>query len=81
MMDELKPCPFCGSIPEVTSHYSTVYEMIYGCVKCKCGVSQCGESFDTYGKNFTKEEVRKMHKEAKETAIEAWKRRVIHDKA
>ena len=80
-MAELKPCPFCGGEAEVRTHFSCVYERIYGEVKCKnCGISKRGsKTFDTYDATYcgydTPEWVANAHAEAKQSAIEAWNRR------
>lgn len=36
MMDELKPCPFCGEIPRIIEHEFVDSDNTYG-IKCKCG--------------------------------------------
>lgn len=36
-MDKLKPCPFCGGIPEITLYRCTWY------VQCECGCELWGE--------------------------------------
>ena len=84
-MSELKPCTRCGGEPEVESHFSCVYEMIYGEVRCKsCGITIRGEkTFDTYDASYcgydTPEWVRNAHAEAKQSAIDRWNRRVGDD--
>lgn len=80
-MAELKPCPFCGGEAEVETHFSCVYERIYGEVTCKnCGTQKRGnKTFDTYGASYerydTKEWILNAHEEAKQSAIEGWNRR------
>lgn len=84
-MAELKPCPFCGGEAEVETHFSCVYEMIYGEVECKsCGQKKRGKkTFDTYDATYegydTPEWVRNAHEEARQSAIEAWNRRAADD--
>lgn len=81
-MSELKPCPFCGGEAVVDTHFSCVFERIYGEVKCKsCGTTKRGsKTFDTYDATYegydTPEWVRNAHAEAKQSAIEAWNRRI-----
>lgn len=78
---ELKPCPFCGGEAEAYSDYSCVHERIAGLVKCKgCGAEVWGgKTFNTYMMDTTIADIAKLvesiHKEAKESAIEAWNRR------
>lgn len=78
---ELKPCPFCGGEAEVNTHFSCVFERIYGEVKCKtCGITKRGrKTFDTYAATYegyaTPEWIRNAHAEAKQSAIEEWERR------
>ncbi len=84
-MTELKPCPFCGGEAVVDSHFSCVYELIYGVVSCKrCGIKVHGKkSFDTYAATYegyaTQEWVTNAHIEAKQSAIDEWNRRDDHE--
>lgn len=50
-MPELKPCPFCGEIPEATLLPAHAHEIpIFGMtpdtftIECKCGVGICGDN-------------------------------------
>lgn len=78
---ELKPCPFCGKTPNVESHFSCVYERIYGEVRCQsCKITIRGKkTFDTYDATYngydTDEWIKNAHSEAKQSAIDAWNRR------
>lgn len=80
-MAKLKPCPFCGGEVEAKSHFSCVYERIYGVVRCgSCHIEIMGtKSFDTYDATYkgydTPEWVKNAHAEAKQSAIEAWNMR------
>lgn len=81
-MNELKPCPFgCNGEVEVYSYFSTVYERIYGEVRCTvCGCKKRGDvTFDTYTATMkgyaTQEWAIECHRKAKESAIEAWNTR------
>ena len=51
---KLKPCPFCGGKPEVETHFSCVYERIYGEVTCKaCRITIRGKkTYDTYDATY-----------------------------
>ena len=79
----IRSCPFCGGAAEADSHFSCVYERIYGEVKCKsCGISKRGsKTFDTYDASYcgydTKEWITNAHAEAKQSAIDEWNRRVF----
>lgn len=42
MSEELKPCPFCGSVPEYHEHIGK-HLRIYS-VRCKCGACRVGKS-------------------------------------
>ena len=79
---ELKPCPFCGREAEVETHFSCVFERIYGEVRCgSCKITIRGKkTFDTYDAAYegydTPEWVRHAHEEAKQSAIDRWNTRV-----
>lgn len=73
MMEELKPCPFCGNKVEVEKiplwygngrGYSGCYEFKIKCKSCGCTVDQ--------PKN---DSVYRSEEKARENAIEAWNRR------
>lgn len=73
-MNNLKPCPFCGSEVELEKNplwygngrgYKDCYEFVIRCKKCGCRVDQ--------PKN---DSVYRSEEKAKENAIEAWNRRM-----
>lgn len=78
----LEPCPFCNGKAELNTHFSTVYERIYGEVTCtKCGVSKRGVvTFDTYDATYrgidTEEWVDNAHIEAARSARDEWNGRM-----
>ena len=72
-MNDLKPCPFCGSKVELEKNplwygngrgYKNCYEFVIRCKKCGCRVDQ--------PKN---DSVYRSEEKAKKNAIEAWNRR------
>jgi Lar family restriction alleviation protein len=67
-MDELKPCPFCGSKPsKVRQHIVGGLAVAYYTVECEAGNSKC----------FIKPKTKFFR--SKEEAIEAWNRRAETD--
>ena len=77
---DLKPCPFCGGEAEIDTHFSSVYERIYGEARCKkCGVKVRGDkTFDTYDATYngydTKEWIANAHAEALASTVKKWNR-------
>lgn len=81
-MDELKPCPFCGTIPYIerkplwrtykngsTHGYYGCFEYDIHCDKCGCRVN--------LGRN---DSIYNTEEEARENAIKAWNKRTDNEK-
>lgn len=83
-MEELKPCPFCGEEDiryslKITGHFDVRYHAAMYCNKCHCYGAR------TLTKTVRHEDYRgrteiENNDEVKAAAIEAWNKRVDHDK-
>ncbi len=79
VMEELKPCPFCGNEVKVrkiplwygNGHgYKDCYEFDIQCKKCGCRID--------FHEN---DSIYRSEEKAKENAIKAWNRRMSDDKS
>lgn len=84
MSDELKPCPFCGEIPELPDGRGSQYE-----IYCECGHAMSGVQIsdlmtieERMPENLDPPDYRYSQiyiDRAKEEAIKAWNTRVKND--
>ena len=77
--EELEKCPFCGEEVEVFSQYSSVYDCIFGYIKCpKCRVTL--QSDLTIDMSCVADNISvvatKAHHDVKKDVIKKWNRRV-----
>lgn len=73
-MQDLKPCPFCGVVPDLT-----ITPGSYGYTHDKIGISCCNGI--SIGANMQKWEIGRGHydvsQEAKKTVIDRWNKRAV----
>lgn len=76
-MNELKPCPFCGSTDVAVEHDEEYWTVVFGtCLTCDAQGPTVGfEQTTAPGKQATDDKIRANARVAKVRAAELWNRR------
>ena len=74
VMEELKPCPFCGGEAEICSAFENKFLGKYWYVRCKTCYSRGSDIYES-GKELEPNQEYEAIKGAWDKAIKAWNRR------